>query len=94
MDGGGHRWPLTTVHACIPVHSAVGKACEQPSCTQELLPYVLQLLLLLLNVVQLQRTQAGAAPARAIPLSHLLLPPQLSHQLLKLLDFMLIALAL
>lgn len=85
----------TDYHACcIPVHSVVGEAREEPSCTEELLPYLLQLLLLLLDMVRLRRTQAGGAPARAIPARHLLFPPQLSHHPLKLLDFMLITLAL
>lgn len=94
VGGGGYWWPRTTIHACIPVHSVVGEACEEPSCTEELLPYLLQLLLLLLDMVRLQRAQVGGAPARAIPARHLLLPPQLSHQPLKLLDLMLITLAL
>lgn len=104
VGGGGSWWPQTVMraaylstdcHACyIPVHGVVGEAREEPSCTEELLPYLLQLLLLLLDMVRLRRAQAGGAPARAIPARHLLSPPQLSHHPLKLLDFMLITLAL
>lgn len=80
--------------AHIPVYCVVGKACEEPSCTQQLLPYLLQFLLLLLKLASLQRTQAWGAPARAISSRHLLFAPQFPHHALKLLDLMFVTLTL
>lgn len=80
--------------ACIPVDCVVGKACEEPSCAQQLLPDLLQFLLLLLELAPLHRTQAGGAPARATSSGHLLFAPQLPHHALKLLDLMFVTLTL